>query len=73
MKANLANSDIRKAAKVKGVRLWEIAEKTGVSAGTITIKLRHELSAHEKEEYLNLIRTIAEERANSVISGGENE
>lgn len=64
MQTKLANSDVRSTAKLAGVRLWEVAKKIGVSDPTLTRKLRNELSAPEKEEYFNLIRTIAEEKAN---------
>ncbi len=63
MEIKLANADIRSAAKQAGVRLWEIADKMGVSDPTITKRLRKELDASEKEKYYQLIQCIAAERS----------
>lgn len=56
----LANADIRKAAKVLGVSLWEIADKLKISEPTITRLLRRELSDDRKQELLHTIASIAE-------------
>ena len=63
MKIKLANEDIKNAAKKADVRLWEIADKMGISDPTITKRLRKELNASEKEIYFNLIKAIAAERS----------
>lgn len=63
MKIKLANEDIRNAAKKADVRLWEIADKMGISDPTITKRLRKELNASEKEIYFYLIKAIAAERS----------
>ncbi len=62
----LANTDIRKTAKEKGVRLWEIAEHLRISDPTMTRKLRRELSEIEKEYFLNLIDEISAKKENAV-------
>jgi Mn-dependent DtxR family transcriptional regulator len=63
MEIKLANADIRNEAKRKSVRLWEIADKMGVSDQTITKRLRKELNTSEKEIYFNLIQQISAERS----------
>lgn len=56
---NLSNLDVRTIAKENGVRLWEIADKLGISEPTITRKLRRELPADEKKKILAVIDEIA--------------
>ena len=56
-----ANQKIREAAKEKGVRLWEIAEKLGITDGTFSVKLRHELEDEEQQHILNIIDELAKE------------
>lgn len=55
----LANTDVRKTAKEKGVRLWEIAEYLKISDPTMTRKLRKELPDTEKAEILKIIDALA--------------
>ena len=55
----LANADIRKAAKDAGVSLWEIADALSISEPTVTRMLRHELSDERKRELLRIIASIA--------------
>lgn len=55
----LSNSDVRTKARENGVRLWEIADKLGISEPTITRKLRRELPADEKKKMLAIIDEIA--------------
>lgn len=57
-----SNLDIRSAAKSKGVLLWEIASKLGISEPTMTRKLRRELPAAEKQKFLSIIDDIAAEK-----------
>lgn len=61
--SNTANADIRQAAKIAGVCLWEIAERIGVNDGNFSRKLRRELPEHEKQEILKIIETLADEKA----------
>ena len=56
------NKDLREYAKAKKVRLWEVADKLGISEPTMTRKLRHELYADEKEKIISIIDEIAAER-----------
>lgn len=56
------NKDLREYAKNKGVKLWEVADKLGISEPTMTRKLRRELPAEEKEKIISIIDEIAAER-----------
>ena len=58
----MKNQDIRVTAKLKGVKLWEICDKLGISEPTMTRKLRHELSQEEKEKIFSIIDEIAKEK-----------
>ena len=56
----MANSDIKLIAAVKGVKLWQVADKLGIADGSLSRKLRKELSQEEKEHILQIITQIAE-------------
>ena len=60
--SNIANEDIRSAAKSAGVCLWQIAERIGINDGNFSRKLRRELSDQEKQEILQIIQDLAAER-----------
>lgn len=64
----LCNTDIRTAAKQKGVRLWEVADWLNVSEPTITRKLRRELPADEKQRIISLIDEISAEKKKEVTT-----
>lgn len=55
------NNDIRAYAKLKGVRLWRVAERMGLSDNTLSRILRTELDVEEKAKMMGLIDGIAEE------------
>lgn len=55
-----ANQEVREAAQKNGVRLWEVAERLGVSETTFSKSLRHELPQPKKQHLLDLIAEIAE-------------
>lgn len=61
----LANTDIRKAAKEKGVRFWEVANATDISEPTMTRKMRVELPTEEKQRILSIIDELAAEKENA--------
>ena len=61
--AAMANMDIRQLILDKGIRFWEVAEKMGIADGTLSKKLRRELSPEEKR----IIRDIIEEIAKANI------
>lgn len=60
--ANVANKEIRDAAKEAGICLWQVAEKLGVSDGNFSRKLRRELPPAEREKVLNIIRELSQEK-----------
>lgn len=57
-----ANEGIRKELRAEGIYLWEIAHALGVSEGTMTRKMRFELSEQDKRAFKDAIRTIKKER-----------
>ena len=59
----LENQDIRNTAKEKGVNLWEIAEYLKISDPTMTRRLRRELPQSKKNHILEIIDTIAQQKA----------
>lgn len=56
----MATSDIKLIAAGKGVKLWQVADKLGIADGSLSRKLRKELSQEEKEHLLQIITQIAE-------------
>lgn len=59
--ANVANIEIRNAAKAAGVCLWQVAEKLGINDGNFSRKLRRELPLEEREKVLGIIRMLSNE------------
>ncbi len=53
------NIEIRTEAKKKGVKLWQIADKLGITDATFSRKLRHELVLEEKTRILGIIAELA--------------
>ena len=51
------NLEIRETAKNTGVRLWQIAERYGISDSSFSRKLRQEFPPEDK---LNILEIIAE-------------
>lgn len=60
--ANLANKQIRNAAKEAGICLWQVAEKLGINDGNFSRKLRRELPPAEREKVLDIIRELSHEK-----------
>lgn len=60
--AFMQNNDIRTAARIADVRLWEIAKFLGFSEPTMTRKMRKELSENERKLFLSAIDKIATEK-----------
>ena len=57
------NLDIRSYAAARNVRLYEVAEKLGMSAATFsTVYMRNEQSRIVKDKLKVIIREIAEEK-----------
>ena len=55
----VANTDIRREAKAKGVKLWEVAAELEISESSMTRLLRQELALGEKARVLSAINRIA--------------
>lgn len=53
----MCNKDIRDYARIKDVRLWQIASRLGINDSTLSRKLRSELTEDKKAE----IRAIIDE------------
>lgn len=51
----MSNDDIRKAARVADVKLWQVAEELGIADATLSRKLRKELDDRQREEILKAI------------------
>lgn len=60
----MSNEKIKRHAKNKGVFLWELAARLGVTDSTFSRKLRRKFSEEETAEMLNLIDEIADGRGN---------
>ena len=59
----MRNQEIRKTAKEKGIRLWEVAEALHMQDSALSRKLRHELPEAEKTKILAIIDEIHNKRA----------
>lgn len=59
------NDDIRQAAQSTGVRLWQIAEKLGLSDGNFSRRLRRELLGEEKTRIMGIIEQLKEADSNA--------
>lgn len=54
-----ANKDIKAYAKRKGVYLWQVADKLGISANTMSVKLRKPFTAKQRAEYFTIVDDLA--------------
>lgn len=59
----MKNKEIREAAAAAGIRLWEIADRLGLTDSNFSRKLRHEFSDAERVRVLSIIGEIAKERS----------
>jgi hypothetical protein len=57
-----ANVELRLYAMGKGVRMWQVAEKFGISEAYFCKKMRNELSDEEAEKFKKFVDEIAEEQ-----------
>lgn len=57
---NLKNVEVRRLAKEKNVRHWQIADEIGVSESTFVHWLRKELSDEKKEKIIAAIEKISD-------------
>lgn len=57
----MRNKDIRDYARIKDVRLWQIAEKLNLQDSNFLRLLRHELTEDKKTEIKKIIDDLATE------------
>lgn len=67
-----SNIDIRKYAKEKGVRLWEVAIALNISEPTITRRLRVELPDGDKAKIFTTIDRVAAQHAAQIAAPASN-
>lgn len=58
----MENTEIRQAAKKRGVKLWQLADALNVSEATMTRMLRKELVDEKRSQILAVLDQIATER-----------
>lgn len=58
MKRPARNRDVRAAIEGAGLCHWWVAEELGIAPGTLTNRLRKELSPEEKEKILAAVRRL---------------
>lgn len=56
------NEHIKRYAKDRGVKLWEVAYRYGITDATFSRKLRRELPTHEQEKIIEIIDDLAKEK-----------
>lgn len=56
------NQDLRKYAKISGVKLWEVAERLNIQDTNLSKMLRHQLSDDKENELVAIIDQIAREK-----------
>ena len=56
------NSKIKNYARLKKVKLWQVAEKLGLHDSNFSRKLRHELSAQETKQIIQIIDDLTKEQ-----------
>ncbi len=60
----LRNRDVRAAIEGAGLRYWWVAEELGVACGTLSNRLRRELSPEAKQEILTAVQRLADRLGN---------
>lgn len=56
------NDHIKRYAKDRGVKLWEVAYRYGITDATFSRKLRRELPTQEQEKIMEIINELAKEK-----------
>lgn len=56
----MSNERIREAAKQKGLKLWQVADRMGMTDGNFSRMLRKELPEERQREILALIDELAD-------------
>lgn len=63
-----ANQGIREYAKLKGVKLWQVADMLGITDGNLSRKLRRELPDIEKALIFEIIDRVAAQHAAQIAA-----
>lgn len=58
----MMNDHIKRYAKDRGVKLWEVAYRYGITDATFSRKLRRELPTQEQEKIMEIINELAKEK-----------
>ena len=58
----MCNQEIRDAARIKDVRLWEVAKAAGCTPSTLSVWLREELPEEKKKHLLATIDQLGKSR-----------
>ncbi len=53
------NEDIKAYAKMKKVKLWQVAEELELTDSQLSRKMRHEIDAESKQVIINIVDAIA--------------
>lgn len=56
------NEHIKRYAKDRGVKLWEVAYRYGITDATFSRKLRRGLPTQEQEKIIEIINKLAKEK-----------
>ena len=54
------NESIREEMQKNGVAQWQVADELGISEGTLSRKMRYELTLEDKRRVLNAIAKVGE-------------
>ena len=54
------NKDLRDYMEHKGVKAWQLADRIGISANTLSIRFRYELSEETKTQYKLFVDEIVD-------------
>jgi predicted DNA binding protein len=61
MRVTTRNNELKFYAANKGVRLWQVAEKFGITDATFSRKLRKEFSKKDADKFKKYVDEIADE------------
>jgi hypothetical protein len=61
MRVTTRNNELKCYAANKGVRLWQVAEKFGITDATFSRKLRKEFSKEDADKFKKYVDEIADE------------
>ena len=61
MRLTTCNDELRVYATSKGVRLWQVAEKFGITDAAFSRKLRKEFTKEDAEQFKKYVDEVASE------------